>query len=192
MRQITLLSGAKGVGKSTVCARVAALAREAGLRAAGVLSPPEVTPAEEKVGIWVEAVASGERRRLAVAAHLRRGAPIETTHWSFNVDALRWGAEVIAQATPCDLLLIDELGPLELERGEGWTVALDVLRGGAYRWALAVVRVGLHEALRARVPGVATEALEVTDSNRDALPAEIAARLWGARGAANLDIVHRL
>lgn len=183
MKSVALLSGSKGVGKTTLCARVAARARAVGLRVAGVISPPEIAPDGAKVGILVEDVAAGERRRLAVATHLRRGARTETTHWSFNEDALHWGAGVIARATPCDLLLLDELGPLELERGEGWTAALDVLRDGAYRWALVVVRPSLVPIMQDRAagwPGVqAGDVIAVTGANRDALPEQIAARLWG-------------
>ncbi len=179
MKQVILLTGPKGVGKSTVCGSVVALARAAGVRAAGVISPPEITPDGDKVGIWVADVVTGERRRLAVATHLRRGAAVETTHWSFNEDVLQWGAEVIARATPCDLLLLDELGSLELERGQGWTVAFDVLRDGAYRWALAAIRPGLLAALRARILGPSVEEMAVTEASRDALPGQIAGRLWG-------------
>lgn len=179
-RHVILLTGDKGVGKSTVCQQVAARARAAGYAVAGVLSPPEVAPDGGKVGIWVEDARTGARRRLAVATHLRRGLPVETTHWSFNEDVLQWGAEVIAQATPCDLLLIDELGPLELERGAGWTAAFDVLRGGDYRWAVVVVRPSLCAPLRHRLAGLTLETVHVTDANRDALPGALGSRLWGA------------
>ena len=184
--RVILLSGAKGVGKSTLAARVAAMARAAGWRVGGVLSPPELSAEGEKVGIWLEDAASGERRRLAESTRLRQGAAVETTHWSFDDAVLEWGAALIAAATPCDLLLVDELGPLELERGQGWTVAFDVLRGGGlepragYRCALVVIRAPLVAALEARLAGLPVEAVVVTEANREALAAQLAARLWGA------------
>ena len=46
---------------------------------------------------------------------------------------------------------MDEIGPLEMDRGEGWTNALEVLRLGEYRLAVAVVRPSLVDAVRAAV-----------------------------------------
>ena len=38
-----------------------------------------------------------------------------------DAEVLAWGTRILQQATPCDLLVVDELGPLKFERGEGWT-----------------------------------------------------------------------
>ena len=45
--------------------------------------------------------------------------------------------------------LVDELGPLELVRGEGWQAALETLAQGGYRLALVVVRPELLDVLPA-------------------------------------------
>jgi nucleoside-triphosphatase THEP1 len=50
------------------------------------------------------------------------------------------GNEVIRRATPCDLLVIDELGPLEFDAGIGMTACFPALEGEAYRIAIAVKR----------------------------------------------------
>ena len=183
MKQVIVLSGPVGVGKSAVCAGVIARVGGAGLRVAGAISPPEIV-AGAKVGIWIEDVATGAQQRLAVAAHLsaRDGKSIQTRRWTFDNAVMAWGAEVIAQACPCDLLVIDELGPLELERGEGWMVAFDVLRAGDYRWALVVVREWLVEKMRARVAhmaGVNVRFVTINLANRDAQPARIAGLITG-------------
>lgn len=39
-----------------------------------------------------------------------------------------------------DYLIVDELGPLELERGEGLTNAVELLKSGEFEKALIVVR----------------------------------------------------
>ncbi len=179
MRHVVVFSGPLRVGKSTVCAEVLARVRRAGLHTAGVLAPPEIVEGE-KVGIWLEDADSRERRHLAVAAHLAAEGEIKTEHWTFNAEVMAWGAETIARACPCDVLVIDELGPLELERGEGWVAALDVLRAGAYRWALAPVREWLVDALLNRLHGAEDmEALvvPVSHTNRVALPGKIAAKI---------------
>ncbi len=112
---------------------------------AGIVTPPRLL-GKRKVGIDVEDVRSGERRPLAECSGDTDGP--STGAWSFHAAALAWGAAVLQTATPCDVLLIDELGPLELLQGEGWVSALDVLRGSAYRLAVAVVRPELEARLR--------------------------------------------
>lgn len=44
-----------------------------------------------------------------------------------------------------DYLVVDELGPLELERGEGLTNAIELLKSDEYKKALVVVRPYLVE-----------------------------------------------
>lgn len=77
---------------------------------------------------------------------------------------------MLSQAKPCDLLVIDEVGPLELERGKGWVSAFDVLRAGAYALALLVVRPELIAQVCDRLAGCDLEVLPVTSENRDRLP----------------------
>jgi hypothetical protein len=65
---------------------------------------------------------------------------------------MAWGNDVLGAATPCDLLIVDELGPLEFERNRGWTDGLAAVDSGDYRHALVVVRPQLLPAARARWP----------------------------------------
>jgi nucleoside-triphosphatase THEP1 len=71
-------------------------------------------------------------------------------------------------ATPCDVLVVDELGPLELIHGKGWIVALDILQARNYRAALVVVRPCLLENFQARLK-LEMQVLTVTRSNRNEL-----------------------
>ena len=61
----------------------------------------------------------------------------------FDPAAVAWGVALLDAACPCDILIIDEIGPLEMDRGEGWANALEVLRRGRYRLAVAAVRPSL-------------------------------------------------
>lgn len=100
------------------------------------------------------------------------GVPVGRFH--FDPEVLSWGADVLAHSTPCDLLVVDEVGPLELE-GSGWAVGVDILRAGGFRLALAVVRPELLADVRARLPQART--VKVTLENRDNLPARLMKRL---------------
>ncbi|MEJ2554715.1 MAG: nucleoside-triphosphatase [Anaerolineae bacterium] len=177
-----ILSGESGCGKTNICTRIVAMTRARGLAVTGVVTLPRLVDGR-KVGLDVEDIRSGRRRPLAEAyaesdpsiAGATTGP--STGSWQFYADGLAWGAMLLRRATPCDLLVIDELGPLELLQGEGWTVGLEILGSSRYRMALVTVRPGLlpqfQEQLAPREPIILT----VTRVNRDALPAHIIALL---------------
>lgn len=155
--RVVLVTGPRGVGKTTLCARFTVAAHEAGLDVAGLLSPARLADGR-KVGIDVRDVRSGEQRPLAE----RRGdmdGP-GTDEWAFHADALAWGEARLREATPCDVLIVDELGPLELALGEGWQEALVALEKRAFRLALVVIRPELLETARGRWPGAQVIALD--------------------------------
>jgi len=173
---IVILSGKSGCGKTTLCAQVAALARARGLAVAGVLTPPRLVNGR-KVGLDVIDLRTGQRRPLAEAVAATDGPA--TGSWHFHAAGLAWGTLVLRRATPCDLLVVDELGPLGLLRGQGWTVGLDLLRAGRYRLALVVVRPELLARLPELLDRVQPLSLTMTEVNRDAVFEQITALLGG-------------
>lgn len=145
-----LLTAPSGAGKTTFCAALADQARAAGWDVAGILSPP-VFENDVKTGILAQNLRTRETRPLAQAlpSHPGRGAGGEGLplgQWLFDPSTLAWGNEILAAVLPCDLFIVDELGPLELIRGEGWMNALEALRQGTYKIGVAVVRPHLLEA----------------------------------------------
>lgn len=169
-----MLTGERGVGKTHLCQQVVELASRRGFRCAGVLSRA-VFEGEERVAIILVDVATKAERTLAVAdetpGELRWG------RYRFVPATLEWGSEIVTGATPCDLLIVDELGPLELTLGKGLVAALDVLGEGAFSLALVVVRPGLLDTLRERLRCAETRVVAVDLQNRDKLPAQIVSLL---------------
>ncbi|HEX7555673.1 MAG TPA: nucleoside-triphosphatase [Leptolinea sp.] len=145
-RPITILTGTRGSGKTQTCQRWVDQARNAGWTAAGLLSPAVVEEGE-KTGIDVINLATGERRRLADRVD-RQSGYIVTDHWDFSPDALAWGNDVLGEILPCGLLVVDELGPLEFYRRQGWVKAFDTIQTGLYRLAVVVIRPELLDEAR--------------------------------------------
>ncbi|MFO7545511.1 MAG: ATP-binding cassette domain-containing protein, partial [Trueperaceae bacterium] len=147
-----IVTGARGSGKSHWCERLVAAARARGWRVAGVLSPA-VLQDGHKVAIDLVDLTSGTTRQLAAS---RRGdrAGETTERWRFDPAALTWGNDVLrcSAEAPFDLLMVDELGPLEFQRGSGLLAGLDAIDGLARGVAIVVVRPSLLEAATERWP----------------------------------------
>jgi nucleoside-triphosphatase THEP1 len=178
MHQIILLTGKREAGKTHLCQRVVEGTRSRGYACAGVLSRPLIQDGE-KVGIILVDVASREERLLATADQVP--GEVRWGRYSFVSSTLTWGAELLFRATPCDLLVVDELGPLELELGQGLVKCLDVLAEGEFALALVVVRPTLVDEVRRRLQGEGVDVLEVTLENRDRLPGEVLSLLEAER-----------
>ena len=174
MNRVVLVTGERGIGKTHLCQQVAEQAGRRGYGCAGVLSRA-LFNGEEKVAITMVDVATNAERTLAVADD----APSEVRwgRYRFIPSTLEWGSRLLTGGTPCDLLIVDELGPLELELGQGLVAALDVLNEGAFSLALVVVRRALLDTLREKLQCGETWVVEVNLQNRDQLPGQIVSLL---------------
>ncbi len=161
--KIILITGPIGAGKTSVCLAAVRWAGERGWQAAGLISPP-VFEQGVKVGIDAVDLRGGERRRLAWRRTGGDDARIATPGWVFDPETLRWGNRALAEALPCDLLVVDELGPLEFERGQGWLEGLNALDSRRYRLGLATIRPELLETARSRWPDAAVEEIRSLES----------------------------
>jgi nucleoside-triphosphatase len=131
-----LITGYRGAGKTTFCRRMAQSARDAGWDVAGILSNP-LFEGDLRIAIQAEDVRTGETHILA----LRSEDPTPgAKHWKFDRETLDWGNQVFHKSYPCDLLVVDELGPLEFESGSGWQAGLEAINSRQYAIALVIIR----------------------------------------------------
>jgi nucleoside-triphosphatase len=164
-----LLTGESGRGKTTLCVRVVESLKARGVDVAGVLTLPRLMNGE-KIGMDVEDISTGERCTLAERALIGQGTA--NLAWKFHADGLARGAQILRGATPCDVLVIDELGPLELIHNDGWIIALDVLQTGNYRDALVVIRPRLLENFQMRLNSN-VQVLTMVQAHREELLGQI-------------------
>ncbi len=176
---IGLLTGAVGAGKTTAAERVAGLARRRGLVCGGLLAPALTGQCGIKIGIWGVDLLTGERRTLARTDRELGGPQIGT--YSFDDAALMWANDAIEKAIgACDLLLVDEIGKLELWSHAGLAPIVPRLASGEARRSLALVRSALLAELQARLGHVEQIVFELDAQNRAELPLNVLARLFGA------------
>lgn len=167
---LLIVTGDRGAGKTTFCTRLIKLARSAGKSIGGVLSPAVIVNGQ-KLAIDVIDLRSTERRRLAI--HNPQADYPRELYWRFDDAALTWGNDVLAHSTPCDVLIVDELGVLEFERDRGWVAGLDVLDMGEYKLGLVAIRPELLARAQQRWPLAHTVTIENADQAK--LEAE---RVW--------------
>jgi len=167
---IIILTGERGVGKSTVCQRAVALAQSQGLICGGI-----ITVRRSSDTLDVLDARSGQTRALTVAPDV--ATDLVVGPYRFDPATVAWGNDLLRTAPPCDLLVVDELGPLEFKRGQGWTAAFDVLRGECSALALVVVRPWLVDRAKTLLGARDAEILSVTLESRDFLPESIVSKV---------------
>ena len=129
---VILLSGDRGSGKTTACGRLAEELVARGFRAAGVLCPSIRDDSGVPLEINVKNIADGTVRLFAA-----RGCDLGGPFWppggggfGFSAAAIAWALGVVRAGMNegADLVVIDEIGPLELTAGQGFLPAIDYLR----------------------------------------------------------------
>ncbi len=85
---------------------------------------------------------AGDHHQLA---RLREedSANMQTPRWAFDEEAMAWANQTLAESDVSDLLVIDELGPLEFFQNKGLTAGMAKLDVGDYKVAAVVIRSAL-------------------------------------------------
>jgi nucleoside-triphosphatase THEP1 len=138
-----IISGQREVGKTSFLSRLYRQALAEKIDVAGVISPA-VFEGGQKIGIDLLDPRTGDRKRLAILRH-QEETGIFTERWAFDSDIMQWGNDLLARSVPCDLLIVDELGPIELEQGKGWQNGVWALNQNTCKAAFVVIRPELIE-----------------------------------------------
>ena len=149
MSQLVGLYGPSGCGKTRfVEALVNRLALQ-GYSCRGVCSPA-VFADDLKIGIQAKLIPSGEQRPLAKLA--KGGEPNLFGKWQMFPEALAWALAYLQEEQACDVYVIDELGPYEVEQGLGWAALLPRLELLPATVTLITFRPSLQAYFSSRYP----------------------------------------
>jgi len=124
-RHIHVLTGPVQGGKTTLVAEKVAQLKDSGIRVEGFLCPGTMT-GRRRSDFTLMNIGSGQK--VAMGSEAQMTDWIKYRRFFFNPDAFSEGSLWIkkALAEQADLLIIDEVGPMELE-GMGWSDILDFL-----------------------------------------------------------------
>lgn len=156
-----ILTGDRSAGKSTMCKELASRLREDGLNIGGVMT--ETTGYDDDRTLVVHDLGDNTSTLLARTnwdiQGPRHGA------FTFSREGLYLGIKAIGKGMKSDLLIIDEIGPLELNNG-GFFPVLHVIRKS--NQCVLVIRPVILEQVIAKL-GLeeSFQVVEVKTENRD-------------------------
>lgn len=123
---VFIITGKRGTGKTTVAREIVGKLRGNGINVSGILQPEFITNGR-RAGFYVEDVSNGERMLLCVrTAETMHRTPVL---FSFNDEAFVFGKNAlsVSKAGDSDIVVIDEVGPMELD-DNGWADVISSLR----------------------------------------------------------------
>ena len=170
MPEIIIITGQKNAGKTRLCLRLVEILHQQNRQVSGLISP-SLYQAGKKIGILVQDIASGNQKQLAIYDP-GWDPQVPSRLWRFDTQVVEWGNQRLKSAVNIDVLMIDELGYLELEENRGWTAGLDLLGSNNFHCAVVVVRPDLLEIARLRWQPHAFVTVK-QDSDRDTLALKV-------------------
>ena len=163
---VIIVTGTIGVGKTTVCRRLVEVLQNRGYTCGGIL-----TYKTADKSLIVEDIQSGQRETLGSINNVYDGP--RTARYFFNPEGINFGIEAIDKGTCAAILVVDEIGHLEL-RGEGFVRVIELIRTGKVRNCVLVIRKELLPAFLSRL-NIEPFIFHTTLSRRNRLPQEIEA-----------------
>ncbi len=173
MKHVLLVTGPPGIGKTTVLLETVNLLRKRGFMVGGMLSH-EVRENGNRVGFEIVDLGSEKRGWLA---HVNQRTGPQVGKYRVNMKDLEdVGAEAIATAaSKCEIVVIDELGPMELFSQKFRNAVKNALQSSLTN--IAVVHWKAKDKLIDYAKGMeSVEIFVVTSENRDKLSQQLAAK----------------
>ena len=159
------MTGEIGAGKTTVCEKIIEGARKMGIKCTGILT--RKFKINGNVILEVEELSTREKKVLAQKKHVGKiPKGVHICPYVFDNATVEFAKAALLKHG--ELLIIDEVGPLEL-RGEAFGDAWKAFEDQANRNALLVARNEVKEDFE-KLLKRSHETYDVTNENRDDLP----------------------
>jgi nucleoside-triphosphatase len=176
-KRVLLLTGDSGVGKTTALTKTMDALKAEGIRSGGMISR-EVREGNARIGFEIIDLISG---KLGWLAHVNQPIGPQVGKYHVNLQDLdNIGAKAIADATEkCDVIAIDEIGPMELYSPKFKQAAARALESN--KLVLAVIHAKAKDPLITKAKEREdAEVFTVTLSNRDSLPQSLTNQVFAA------------
>lgn len=144
--KIIVITGGFSVGKTSLCRRLVNEYKLAGKSVVGLLSPARFEDGK-KTGIETLDIASGQSRLLA-SSTVGELHGLDFGIWTFDTQVITWANTCLKKITSTDVIMIDEIGPLEFNEGKGWQAVFDVIKLSKFQQAIIVIRPGFLERFK--------------------------------------------
>jgi nucleoside-triphosphatase len=171
LKRVLLITGSPGIGKTTVLTKTVNIIKEKGYNVGGMISR-EVRETGTRVGFEILDVRSQKRGWLA---HVNQKSGPQVGKYRVNLEELGTiGAKAIIDATEnCDIVAIDEVGPMELFSEKFKEAVRKALENS--KLVIAVVHWKAQDKLINDIKNMKdAETFTVTPENRDQLSQNIA------------------
>lgn len=136
--RIVFVTGGRGAGKTTWCASLIQSARSSCMKIDGFLSPAKFH-AGEKTAIQLVNLFNDEVRLLGSLTPLGDGWD-QIGCWYFDPQVVAWCNTIVKSAHNAQVVIMDEIGPLELEQKGGFLESVKALDERRFRNTLVVIR----------------------------------------------------
>ena len=172
-----LLTGDVGCGKTTVCGKIVERLEKSGLRCGGVICPAVRDECGRKIGSDAVDVLTKEVRLFTrLKTESESGfSGVAVGKYLLNREGVEFGKTAIENAVDCDLVVIDEIGLLELHDGGLMEAAVKALNSGIN--TVSIVRSRLRKQFLERFKDKEFRVFNVSTVNREDLAEEISREL---------------
>jgi nucleoside-triphosphatase THEP1 len=161
---VIIVTGAIGIGKTTICEKVIEIARSQRYSCGGI-----ITYKTRNKDIIIRDVQTGKTEALASTRKIYQGP--RTAKYFFNPEGIDFGIQAIDRGAASDILCVDEIGYLEL-KGEGFAKVPEIVGTERLKNSILVIRKELLPAFLPRL-GLRASIIETTIHNRSGLPQKI-------------------
>ncbi|MCW4004675.1 MAG: NTPase [Candidatus Bathyarchaeota archaeon] len=176
VKRILLLTGAPGIGKTTVLIKTVDALKAKGISVGGIASR-EAREGTVRVGFEIIDLTSGRQGWLA---HINQKSGPQVGKYHVNIDDLNnIGAKAITQAIEkSEVIAIDEIGPMELYSPQFKTAVKQAVE--SKKPLLAVIHAKAQDPLILQTKQrTDSEVFNVTIANRETLPQKLTKAIIG-------------